>query len=117
MKFLANIGITPNETRSYENWVAMNAQEAMKELGEAKFGEFPVKVTAVFHFEIPKGRIKKLKPGDFHSQRPDADNCFKTILDSINRVGWSDDCIVAHIEARKVWDVNAFTEVVVEDLV
>lgn len=101
MTFIANIGITPNETKSYENWVASRAAEAKP--ADFRFGEKALRVAVVFHFEIPQSRIKKLKAGDHHTQRPDVDNLKKSILDGCNRVLWTDDCIVAEIHARKEW--------------
>ena len=116
MRFLANVDINPSETKSYENWVASCAKDAMEAGGVPKFGEKPIKVTAVFHFEIPKGRTKKLAVNDWHAQRPDADNCKKSVLDGLNRVAFTDDCIVSWIEARKVWDASNYTEITVEEL-
>ena len=102
MRFLANVPVVQKETLNYQNWVASRAEDA-KPQGFVRFGERPIKVTCVFHFEIPQSRIKKLKAGDHHAQRPDVDNCKKNIMDAGNRVLWTDDCIVAEIHARKEW--------------
>ena len=59
---------------------------------------------------------KKLHPADPHTQRPDLDNCIKSILDGGNGVLYSDDDVVVELVARKMWAAEGKTEVIVETL-
>lgn len=98
--FVANTSYTPKEQKEYERFGALCAQQAMR--GHEKFVG-ATKVECRFWFEIPKSRLKKLKDGDWHCQRPDADNCKKSVLDFCNGIVWVDDCIISQIAATKQW--------------
>jgi len=75
----------------------MNAGVAQKNYTGA------VRLNAVFRFSVPQSRMKKLKEGDPHTQRPDLDNCQKSVLDGLNRVAWHDDSQVVQMHVMKVW--------------
>ncbi|MBO0887480.1 RusA family crossover junction endodeoxyribonuclease [Candidatus Bathyarchaeota archaeon] len=62
-----------------------------------------VRLVADFYFRIPASRQRKLAEGQFHTQRPDLDNCLKSIKDGLNQVAWHDDCCVVEIHAKKLW--------------
>lgn len=59
---------------------------------------------------------KRLHRGNHHSQRPDVDNCVKSILDGLNEVVFADDAIISEISARKIWGETGSTEVEIEEL-
>ena len=44
-----------------------------------------------------------LKEGDWHTQRPDTDNCVKSTWDAMNSLVFEDDCIVVQMLAEKRW--------------
>jgi Holliday junction resolvase RusA-like endonuclease len=112
--FVANVPYTPAEQKEYEKFAAMCAQQGMQ--GQDKFVG-AVSVHCDFWFEIPKSRLKKLKDGDWHLQRPDVDNCKKSVLDACNLLVWADDCTIAQISATKRWTTGMpRTEVRVESL-
>lgn len=65
----------------------------------------PLSVSLNFHLKLPHGYSKKTIQafkGQPHFKRPDLDNLIKFILDAAD-VLWDDDCLVAHIEARKIY--------------
>jgi Holliday junction resolvase RusA-like endonuclease len=98
--FLSNVKLADQPTEKYESFVslcAMNAGVAQKTYTGA------VKLNAVFRFQVPVSRLKKLKEGDPHTQRPDLDNCQKSVLDGLNRVAWHDDSQVVEMKVKKVW--------------
>lgn len=105
---------TPKETVSFERTVA---QIAVQHFPAPIAG--PVRVTIRATFEPPQSWSQK-KTADHinrpHTQRPDADNCCKAVLDSLNRIAWADDAQVAEITISKTWGPTARTVVHVEAL-
>ncbi len=99
LEFVANVSTPGKKSETYESFVALCAREA----GAVGGGTFPVTLRADFFFGVPKSRAKKVKEGDVHTQRPDLDNCLKSIKDGLNQVAWHDDCCVVEIHARKLW--------------
>lgn len=79
----------------------------------------PVRVEIVAAFE-PAASWSKAKRsaamGTYHTQKPDADNLMKAVLDALNRLAWSDDSQVAEIRIVKRWAPVAQTAVTVEQL-
>jgi Holliday junction resolvase RusA-like endonuclease len=100
LEFVANVSTPGKKSETYESFVALCAREAG---AQGSTNSFPVRITVDFLFSIPKSRSKKLNEGDFHTQRPDLDNCLKSIKDGLNQVAWHDDCCVVEIHARKLW--------------
>ena len=98
--FVTNVKLADKNTESYENWVALCAQQAgVKRPAESG----PVALTATFLFPVPKSRQRKLTEGTPHTQRPDLDNCQKSLLDGLNRVAWQDDSCVVFMLVQKLW--------------
>lgn len=113
MAFMTNIEMTPKGTVMYENMVGLSARAAMT--GEKLSGALRMEVAA--YLPIPASRVKKLKEGDPHTQRPDADNILKAICDGCNGVLWADDCCVFDKRIIKRWTHGqARAEVMVEEL-
>ena len=114
MAFVFSNEFSPKEQKSYEQFAAMCAQQGMR--GREKFTG-PTRVECQFFFEIPKSRVKKLKEGDWHMQRPDTDNCVKSVWDAMNKICFTDDCVVVQMTAEKRWTTGIpRTEVVISDL-
>ena len=112
--FVSNTSYTPSEQREYERFSALCAQQGMK--GRDKFSG-PTQVECRFWFGIPKSRERKLKDGDWHTQRPDADNCVKSVWDAMNQVCFADDCVVVKMSATKQWTSGCpRTEVIISPL-
>lgn len=102
---------TPKETVQYENAVRRAWQASGREMLPP---DTPLSATVVAHFTIPKSASKKAHAamlGAPHiKSRGDLDNIVKSILDALNGVAYPDDCAVCHIEARKVYGEEPFTE-------
>ena len=112
MTYLTTLESTPTETKRYESLVSMFATQAR---GKGESITSPVSLRMAFYFGIPPSRAKKLKEGDAHFQRPDIDNCIKSILDGMNRgIIFRDDSLVTKIEAAKYWSKTPRAEVEVE---
>src|SRR5882724_10145852 len=76
-----------------------------------------VGLTARFYFPVAKSREKRIEEGQRHCQRPDLDNCIKSIKDGLNGVAWNDDCCVCEVVASKHWTHLApRAEITVEEL-
>jgi len=105
---------SPKEQKECEQFIALCAQQGMR--GRKKF-EGPTRIECRFWFGIPKSRIKKLKDGDWHTQRPDTDNCVKSVWDAMNQVCFADDCVVVQMAAEKRWTTGIpRTEVTISSL-
>lgn len=87
-------------TEQYEAFVALCAMNAGIEM---KTYTGPVSLFATFRFSIPNSRKKKLQDGNAYTQRPDLDNCQKSLLDGLNRIAWYDDSQVTMLSSKKVW--------------
>jgi Holliday junction resolvase RusA-like endonuclease len=101
LEFVANVSTPGKKSETYESFVALCAKEAGARAGSTETGA--VALRADFYFAIPVSRLRKLREGDRHTQRPDLDNCLKSIKDGLNQVAWHDDSCVAEIHARKLW--------------
>ncbi len=113
LEFVANVSTPGKKSETYESFVALCAREA----GAVAGGTGAVKLTARFYFAIPKSRARKLAENDPHTQRPDLDNCLKSIKDGLNQVAWHDDCCVVEIFAQKLWTSGEpRAEIMVESL-
>jgi Holliday junction resolvase RusA-like endonuclease len=107
---------TPQETILYENMVAICCREAMNGTSQEK-SIGPVRLAARFYFPIAETRRRKTGECDPHAQRPDLDNCIKSIKDGLNGVAWNDDCCVCEVVASKHWThQQARAEIEVEEL-
>lgn len=85
----------------------------------------PCHLEAIFYMKIPKNSPAKRTAmiGKYHIFKPDADNlvkfiadlaCMKTINDE--DVLLKDDCIIASISAKKIYDLNPRTEFTITEL-
>lgn len=102
---------TPPETILYENMVAICCREAMNASSKTEGNNGtskerttgPVKLSAHFYFPVARTRVARLGENAVHAQRPDLDNCIKSIKDGLNGVAWNDDCCVVELVASKHW--------------
>lgn len=105
---------TPAETVSFERVVGQLAQPLFKDPLSG-----PVKLTVFASFIIPKSWSKKKAEQHLHrphTQKPDADNVAKGVLDGLNRIAFADDGQVYEITVRKMWGLSEKTEVFVENM-
>lgn len=92
---------TPEKTVRYENLVRTTF---MNDYPDAVPLDVPVRVDIYAQFPIPKSWSKKKKASavdGFVSKKPDIDNIVKAVFDGLNGVAWTDDSLVAVLEASK----------------
>lgn len=92
---------TPKTTADYEKQVAKEA----KPLFPAPLA-CAVRLRVVAFFAMPQSWSKKKRAaleGQFHTQKPDADNVLKVIKDGLNEVAWIDDAQVCDARVVKRW--------------
>ena len=108
---------TPSETVAFERTVGIIARQ---HIAEPITG--PVRVSIIATFAPPPSWSKKRRdavlttPHAPHTQKPDADNCQKAVLDGLNRIAFADDAQVSDISCRKCWGVHEGTTVFIEEL-
>lgn len=112
MDFITSFVTTDKDVKLYESLVTLTASNAMREAGVEKM-EGSIAISTVFFFPIAKTREKKLAEGDWHTQKPDADNCQKALVDSCKQVLFADDCLVAKMSIEKRWTSSTPRAVVV----
>ena len=73
----------------------------------------PLHLSITFFMPIPRSYSKKKQAaleGHYHAKKPDCSNLIKFLEDALLGVLFKDDCIIASISAKKVYDVNPRTE-------
>lgn len=83
--------------------------------------ETPLSVTLWFYMPIPKTLTKRIKTAlksilKSHISRPDIDNLIKFVLDCSTGLLFSDDAVISHIVAYKIYDKEPRTEILIEYL-
>jgi len=114
---------SPKDQREYERFVGSCAKQALLGVSPATISSGdrgkggsgsaegsgsshfsgPIEISVKFYFAIPETRKKKLAEDDYHCQKPDLDNCIKSVMDALNQLAWSDDSTVVRISASKHW--------------
>ena len=85
--------------------------------------ESATSIEVEFCFERPKSHYgtgknaNKLKPSapEFHTRKPDADNCLKACMDALNGLFWVDDSVIDEVVMRKKWGDKPYTHIVVHE--
>lgn len=104
---------TPKTTADYEKVVASEAKPLFPEPLACA-----VRLRVVAFFAMPKSWSKRKREaleGQFHTQKPDADNVLKAIKDGLNDVAWIDDCQVCDARVVKRWARHGETFVQIGD--
>lgn len=103
---------TPKKTHSAERTIGLLVSNKMKVNGIRSIETGPVKVTALFSFNIAGTK----KQGCWKATRPDVDNLGKTVLDALNGVAFKDDGQVAEFICRKKFSNEDSVTVRIESL-
>ena len=107
---------TPKKTVVYENLVKLEYQ---RQCGKQRFDDDAMlSVSVLAYYEIPKSASRKrqaaMAVGHIRpTKKPDADNCIKSILDSLNKIAYRDDAQVVDVEFRKYYDADPRVEVTI----
>lgn len=60
-------------------------------------------------------RTRKVEPGEYHTNKPDIDNLFKGVTDSLNGIIWEDDSLICEIGRQvKIYGEEPRIEIEVE---
>lgn len=105
---------TPKETVSFERQVGQIAAQHFK---QPLLGAVRLSMRAVF--ELPASWSQKKRQAHFgrpHCQKPDLDNCLKSISDGLNRIAFADDGQIAVVIGEKVWGTDAHTEIRISEI-
>ena len=94
---------TPKETITYENWIKSCYIE---QCGE--YLEGAIKASIYVYYKIPKSytkkRVQAIREGkEMPLKTPDADNCAKIVLDSLNYIAYRDDSQIVSLIVVKRW--------------
>lgn len=115
-RFYGGHAVTPQATRDYERMIA---EEYRKQSG-ADFGDRPVAVLIVVGYAMPKSWSKKKREemrDRPHTQKPDADNIAKAILDGLQQGGaFEDDSRVARLSVSKRYSDTNYIEIYIREL-
>ncbi len=111
--------VTPYKTVNYENLVRFHYVTQCKE------DPFPekqmLKLDIKAYFEIPKSASKKVKTamaaGELKpTKKPDLDNIYKVVADSLNKVAYHDDSQIVSGSIEKHYSEEPRIEVSIEEL-
>lgn len=95
------VTVNDPDNRTFEQAVAAIAVPLFSEPMQ---GPVSVEVTATFAPAASWSKKRRAEAmGQYHTQKPDADNILKAVKDGLNRIAWADDCQVAETICRKVW--------------
>ncbi len=76
-----------------------------------------VEIDIIFYMQIPKSLSKKKQialDGSWHDKTPDIDNCAKFTFDVLNGIAYDDDSQICEVHAKKIYDKNPRTEIIIK---
>lgn len=94
--------------------ISLKEQHQDKELFEG-----PLHADIIFYMPLPHHSTKKklkLITQNYHQYKPDISNLIKFIEDVATGILFKDDCIIASINTKKVYDANPRTELFIINL-
>ena len=94
---------TPKDTITYENWIKCCYREQ-----SGKWLEGAIRARIEVYYKIPKSytkkRVQAIRDGlEMPLKKPDADNVAKIVLDSLNKIAFSDDAQIVELTVIKKW--------------
>ena len=100
--------------------------QLLEQHGDRPLYSGPVHLDAIFYMKMPKGMLKQTakNSGKHHIYKPDLDNLIKMIGDIATihpynddeSVLLKDDCIIASITAKKLYDIEPKTVFTITEL-
>ena len=108
---------TPKETLMYENLVKVQYQKSAC----GKCFEGPIRAYITCYYAIPKSMSKTKREKALSGllrpvKKPDLDNIAKAILDSLNKLAYSDDNQVVEIIIKKYYAEKPFVKVELQQI-
>ena len=112
-RITANGRYTPKSTVAFENTVAWRFVERC---GKPRL-KGPVSITVDFHLRsIQPEQAGRLHTGLPHATRPDGDNLFKAVADSLRAIAWIDDSQIADLTVRKFWSTRGKIDITISEI-
>lgn len=90
---------TPKECRQYKNLVATAAKSVMRD--NMMFEAEPLECRVRFIFPLPKTR-----KNPWATSRPDLDNLYKAVTDSMIGIVYKDDAQIVRAFIEKAYEIN-----------
>ncbi len=103
------VSVTPTQTVSYENWIKTRFIQAKP--NDFKVIEGPVLVDIKAMYRKAKGNKMSMP-----CLKPDADNCIKSVLDSLNGIAYIDDKQVVAVTLRKFFGEPEGLEITIQEI-
>jgi Holliday junction resolvase RusA-like endonuclease len=112
-----------NETAAHKEAIAWAFRQAVP--GRPAPHDGPVAVTVMAFFRAPKSwplwkrDALVASPAGAHSHhtnKPDADNVSKAVLDALNGLAWVDDAQVCSVDTHKHWAIRPHYRIVIQHL-
>ena len=96
----------------FRNAIRLKAADQKKLVGPVE-----LRIECLFAMPTSWSKAKKAKHfGKPHTQKPDADNVAKAVMDGLTAAGvWPDDAVVWLLEIRKIWSVQGFCTITAVD--
>ena len=96
----------------FRNAIRLKGVEQKKLVGPVE-----LRIECLFAMPVSWSKAKKAKHfGKPHTQKPDADNVAKAVMDGLTAAGvWPDDAVVWCLEIRKIWSVQGFCTITAVD--
>ena len=96
----------------FRNAIRLKAADQKKLIGPVE-----LRIECLFAMPTSWSKAKKAKHfGKPHTQKPDADNVAKAVMDGLTAAGvWPDDAVVWCLEIRKIWSVQGFCTITAVD--
>lgn len=92
---------TPKECREYKNLVAAVAKSVMRGNDYMMFNAEPLECRVRFIFPLPKTR-----KNPWATSRPDLDNLYKAVTDSMIGIVYKDDAQIVRASIEKAYEIN-----------
>lgn len=92
---------TPKECRQYKNLVATVAKSVMRGNDYMMFEAEPLECRVRFIFPLPKTR-----KNPWATSRPDLDNLYKAVTDSMIGIVYKDDAQIVRASIEKAYEIN-----------
>jgi Holliday junction resolvase RusA-like endonuclease len=96
----------------FRNAIRLKAVEQKKLVGPVE-----LRIECLFAMPVSWSKAKRAKHfGKPHTQKPDADNVAKAVMDGLTAAGvWPDDAVVWSLTISKVWAVQGFCHITAVD--
>lgn len=108
---------TPAATREGEATISRIARAVMTRVGRGPT-DMPIKLRVLCVYAAPASWPKRMRElaaagNVVHTQKPDFDNLAK-VIDALNTIVWTDDCIITDATISKRFGAVARTDIVIE---